>query len=242
MDNLINPCDVFFLHIDLLDLLENVCLVYVFFIDKMQKDQVKNVQTGTSTLTLLLVAIVGGIVAVSLQPLILLLYSRLGVPTAPIYYQQSPNGVPVEQVPKTTTTTTTVAPVVTTRKIETTTPSTVKSTTVKNDLTVDEEPIILKDEPITIKLPESTTVKPIVNEKPKPNNKKKVDKSEEISQPVKLKKTPQQPEIVDVTGRNSEIPDEVKNFKSTRISMFIYISRLNKRKTISHLSFFIFTF
>jgi len=227
----------FFLHIDLLDLLENVFLVYVFFIDKMQKDQVKNVQTGTSTLTLLLVAIVGGIVAVSLQPLILLLYSQLGIPTTPIYHQQSSSGITVEQVP-----TTTVSPVVTTQKIETTTRSTVKSTTIKNDLTVDEEPIILKDEPITIKLPESTTVKPIVNEKPKPNNKKKVDKSEEISQPVKLKKAPQQPEIVDVTGRNSEIPDEVKNFKSTRISMFIYISRLNKRKTISHLSFFIFTF
>jgi len=206
----------------------------------MPKEQVQHVQTGTSTLTLLLVAIAGGIVAVSLQPLILLLYSQLGISTTPIYYQQSSSGITVEQVP-----TTTVAPVVTTQKIETTTRSIVKSTTVPSDLTVDEEPIILKDEPLKIKLPESTTVKPVVNEKPKPsksNNIKKVDKSEEISQPVKLKKAPQQPEIIDVTGRNSEIPDEVKNFKSTRISMFIYISILTKRKRILHLSFFIFTF
>jgi cytoskeletal protein RodZ len=211
-----------------------------FFIDKMPKEQVQHVQTGTSTLTLLLVAIAGGIVAVSLQPLILLLYSQLGITTTPIYYQQSSSGITVEQVP-----TTTVAPVVTTQKIETTTRSIVKSTTVQSDLTVDEEPIILKDEPLTIKLPESTTVKPVVNEKSKPsksNNIKNVDKSEEISQPVKLKKAPQQPEIIDVTGRNSQIPDEVKNFKSTRISTFIYISILTKRKRISHLSFFIFTF
>ncbi len=206
----------------------------------MPKEQVQHVQTGTSTLTLLLVAIAGGIVAVSLQPLILLLYSQLGITTTPIYYQQSSSGITVEQVP-----TTTVAPVVTTQKIETTTRSIVKSTTVQSDLTVDEEPIILKDEPLTIKLPESTTVKPVVNEKSKPsksNNIKNVDKSEEISQPVKLKKAPQQPEIIDVTGRNSQIPDEVKNFKSTRISTFIYISILTKRKRISHLSFFIFTF
>jgi hypothetical protein len=187
----------------------------------MPKEETKPVQTGTSTLTLLLVAIAGGIVAVSLQPLILLLYSHLGVPTTPIYYQQPSSGITVEQIP-----TTTVVPVVTTQKIETTTTSTVKSTTVKNDPTVDEDPIFLKDEPLTIKFPESTTVKPIVNEKPKTSkayDKKKVDKSEEISKPVKLKKPTQQPEIIDVTGRNKQIPDEVKNFKSTRISMFIHI-------------------
>jgi len=211
----------------------------------MPNEQIKNVQTGgTSTLTLLLVAIAGGIIAVSLQPLILLLYSHLGIPTTPMYYQQSPSKITVEQVPITT-----VAPVVTTQKIETTTTRPIKSTTtvvttqkmgttttppiesttVKNDPTIDEEPIFLKDEPLTIKFPESTTVKPVVNEKTKQSkadNTKKVDKSEEKSQPVKLNKAPQQPEIIDITGRNKQIPDEVKNFKSTRISMFIHIETL----------------
>jgi hypothetical protein len=217
----------------------------VFFIDKMPNEQTKNVQTGgTSTLTLLLVAIAGGIIAVSLQPLILLLYSHLGIPTTPMYYQQSPSKITVEQVP-----TTTVATIVTTQKIETTTTRPIKSTTtvvttqkmgttttppiesttVKNDPTIDEEPIFLKDEPLTIKFPESTTVKPVVNEKTKQSkadNTKKVDKSEEKSQPVKFNKAPQQPEIIDITGRNKQIPDEVKNFKSTRISMFIHIETL----------------
>ncbi|CAF0832575.1 unnamed protein product [Rotaria sp. Silwood1] len=187
----------------------------------MPKEKSENVQQGTSTLTLLLVAIVGGIVAVSLQPLILVLYSHLGVPTIPIAYQESSIMKASEQVLTTTST-----PIVaTTKKPETTTTSTTKSTIEKNDLTVDEEPILLKDEPITIKFPESTTTttaKPIVKEKPKQSktsNTKKVDKSEQISQPVKLKKTNQQPDIIDVTGRNKEIPDEVKNFKSSRINM-----------------------
>jgi hypothetical protein len=117
--------------------------------------------------------------------------------------------------------------VITTQKIQTTTMSTLRSTTVKNDPTVDEEPIYLKDEPLTIKMPESTTTaKPIVKEKPKQSkasDTKKADKSEETSQSIKLKKASQQPEIIDVTGRNKQIPDEVKNFKSTRISTCIHI-------------------
>jgi hypothetical protein len=80
---------------------------------------------------------------------------------------------------------------------------------------VDEEPIIIKDEPVTIKFPQSTTVKPAIHEKPK------VDKSEEAPKSIKFKKAAQQPELIDITGRNKQIPDEVKNFKSTRISMFI---------------------
>lgn len=208
-----------------------------FFLDKMPKEEIKTVQTGTSTLTLLLVAIIGGIVAISLQPLILLLYSHLGIPTAPISYQQAPSGMPVEQIPTTT--------IVTTQKIETrTTASIIKSTTVQNDLTVDEEPIFLKDEPITIKLPESTTVKPVVTDKPKSSKSKKTDKSEEKSESIKLKKESQQPELIDITGRNKQIPDEVKNFKATKISMSIHIKALIKNKLITitslliHIHFF----
>jgi hypothetical protein len=173
-----------------------------------KKEEIKIVQTGTSTLTLLIVAIAGGIIAVSFQPLILVLYSHIGLPTTPISYQPPSSGIIVEQIPTTTTTTT----IVTTKKVETTTTSTMKTTTAKNDLTVDEEPLFLKDEPVTIKLPQSTTVKPVVHEK------LKVDKSDEASQSIKFKKVAQQPELIDVTGRNKEIPDEVKNFKSTRIN------------------------
>jgi hypothetical protein len=175
-----------------------------------KNEESKIVQTGTSTLTLLFVAIAGGIVAVSLQPLILVLYSHLGLPTTtPISYPTLSSGIPVEQIPTTT--------IVTTKKVETTTTSTMKTTTaaVKNDPTVDEEPIIIKDEPVTIKFPQSTTVKPAIHEKPK------VDKSEEAPKSIKFKKAAQQPELIDITGRNKQIPDEVKNFKSTRISMFI---------------------
>ncbi|CAF3021813.1 unnamed protein product [Rotaria sp. Silwood2] len=200
----------------------------------MPKGKSENVQTGTNTLTLLLVAIFGGIVAVSLQPLILLLYSHLGVPTISTAYKEpstvkAPEQVLIttEKAPEQVLTTTTTPIVVTTKKPETTTTSTTKSTIERNDLTVDEELIILKDEPITIKFPQSTTTttttaKPIVKEKSKQSKKSdttKDDKSEEVSQPVKIKKTTQQPNIIDVTGRNKEIPDEVKNFKSSRINM-----------------------
>ena len=197
----------------------------------LEKEQAKNVQTGTSTLTLLLVAVLGGIVAVSLQPLILLLYSHLGIPTALIAYQPPSSGIMVEQIPTTT--------IVTTEKVETVTTTTTVVTTAKaqtttmtskNDPTVDEEPILLRDEPVTIKIPASTTVKPVMQEKPK---KSKVDKSEEISQSIKLKKTTQQPELIDVTGRNKQIPDEVKNFKPTRISMFIPIPPLSQTVPLS---------
>jgi hypothetical protein len=209
-----------------------------FFVDKMPKEKTEIVQQGTSTLTLLLVAIAGGIVAVSLQPLVLLLYSHLGVPTTLTSYQQSFTTEMTPSQPPTTT----IAPVVTTEKIKATTATTtttiatttatiatttVKTIVIKNDPTVDEEPIYLKDEPVTIKIPPSTTTaKPIVNEKPKASETKKVDKSDEASQTIKLKKVDQQPELIDVTGRNKEVPEEVKNFKSTRISMSIHISHI----------------
>jgi hypothetical protein len=193
-----------------------------------KKEEIKIVQTGTSTLTLLLVAIAGGIIAVSFQPLILVLYSHIGLPTTPISYQPPSSGIIVEQIPTTTT-------IVTTKKVETTTTSTMKTTTAKNDLTVDEEPLFLKDEPVTIKLPQSTTVKPVVHEK------LKVDKSDEASQSIKFKKVAQQPELIDVTGRNKEIPDEVKNFKSTRISMcfffFFSLNIISKNTSLSSLIF-----
>jgi hypothetical protein len=213
----------FFLSIDLLS------FVY-HFVDKMPNKKSENVQTGTSTLTLLFVAIAGGIIAVSLQPVILLLYSHLGVPTVSMSYQQLPSEVIREQIP-----TTTVAPVVTTKKPEsatttTTTTTTVRSILVENDPTVDEDPIFLKDEPVTIKIPESTTVKPVVTEKPKAKDTKKVDKSEKKSQSVKFEKVNQEPEIIDVTGRNKQIPDAVKNFKPTKISMFIHILTFHKQE------------
>jgi hypothetical protein len=222
----------------------------------MPKEKTEIVQKGTSTLTLLLVAIAGGIIAVSLQPFILLLYSHLGVPTTLAPYQQSS----AEITPLQASTTTTFVPVVTTKKTETTTTTTttttmtttttittattttttVKTTLVQNDPTVDEEPIILKEEPLTIKIPASTTTttpKPIVNEKPKASDTKKVDKSEKESENIKLKKMDQQPELIDVTGRNKQIPDEVKNFKSTKISMSIPILTFTKaKKRISLLS------
>ena len=198
---------------------------YFHFVDKMPTE---TVQKGTSTLTLLFVAIAGGIIAVSLQPVILILYSHLGIPTAPLSYQQPSNEIIYEKVPTTTTIVTTqrveTTTAITTRKIETTTVTTTeKPALVKNDPTVDEEPIILRDEPLTIKIPELTTAKPVVTEKPKKSSDtKKVPKSEEASQPVNLKKANAQPEIVDVTGRNKQIPDEVKNFKSTKISTFTH--------------------
>ncbi|UJR27837.1 hypothetical protein I4U23_009103 [Adineta vaga] len=176
------------------------------------------------TITLLLVAIAGGVIAVSLQPLVLLFYSNIGVQITPLFNQQTPYVAPIEQ---TTTvsplpTTTTAVPEIIIEELKTTLTTTVKATTVKNDPTVDEEPIYLKDEPLTIKVPESTTVKPPVTEKPKeskPKTQKKSEKSEEGSERVKLEKASQQPEIIDVTGRNKEIPDAVKNFKSTKINM-----------------------
>jgi len=198
----------------------------------MPNKKSENVQTGTSTLTLLFVAIAGGVIAVSLQPVILLLYSHLGVPTVSMSYQQLPSEVTREQIP-----TTTVAPSVTTKKPEstttTTTTTTVKSILVENDPTVDEEPIFLKDEPVTIKIPESTTVKPVVTEKPKESkakDTKKVDKSEVKSESVKFEKVKQEPEIIDVTGRNKQIPDAVKNFKPIKISMFIHIITFHKQE------------
>lgn len=177
----------------------------------------ETVQKGTSTLTLLLVAIIGGIVALALQPLILLLYSHLGIPTVPISsYQQKSNEVPVEQVSPTTT-------IVTTQKIETTTTtvaSIIQSTTIANDPTVDEDPIYIKEEPVTIKVPKTTTTpKPVVTEKPKPSK----SNNEKKSESKKSKEPSQQPEIIDVTGRNKQIPDEVRNFKATKISMSICI-------------------
>jgi hypothetical protein len=48
---------------------------------------------------------------------------------------------------------------------------------------------------------------------------KKVQAPEESSRPTKAKKATQPPELIDVTGRNTQIPDAVKNFQSTRISM-----------------------
>ena len=48
----------------------------------MPNEKLANVPTGHSTVTLLLVAVAGGIVAVSLQPLILGLYAQLGLTTA----------------------------------------------------------------------------------------------------------------------------------------------------------------
>ncbi|CAF3878324.1 unnamed protein product, partial [Adineta steineri] len=214
------------------------------FSNKMPEKKTVTVQTGTSTLTLLLVAIAGGIVAVSLQPLILLAYSHVGLQIIPTSYSRSPNTIPFEQVSTSLPLTTTVEPGITTMEQEMTTPATTasssppsttttatttitttttaKSIVIRNDPTVDEDPIYLKDESLTIKVPETTTVKPIVTEKPKESkstDKKKVDKSEKTSQSVKLEKVPQSPEIIDVTGRNKEIPDEVKNFKSTRINM-----------------------
>lgn len=153
-----------------------------------------NVQTGTSTLTLLLVAIAGGIIALSLQPLVLILYSYLGLPTVPIAYQTS--SMPIEQttiIPTPTTTTTTMTTtVVTTQKVQTTT------ITMKNDPTIDEEPVIREQT--------------------------KVAQPEDASQSNKFKEAAQQPQLIDVTGRNKEIPDEVKNFQSTRISRCISIS------------------
>ena len=146
----------------------------------------QNVQTGTSTLTLLLVAIAGGIIALSLQPLVLILYSYLGLPTVPIAYQ--PSSMPIEQTTMTTTTTT----VVTTQKVQTTT------VTMKNDPTIDEEPVVREQV--------------------------KVAQAEDASQSNNFKKAAQQPQLIDVTGRNKEIPDEVKNFQSTRISRCILIS------------------
>ena len=201
--------------IDFLDLLGYIyiCTLHIPFVDQMSKERSRNVPTNTSTLTLLLMAIAGGLIALSLQPLVLLFYSRLGVPTMPLFYQQSSNEMALEQM--TSTIATTVAPITTTISI-------IKSTLENNDLATDEEPLLLKDKPLTITISESTTVKSIVNEKSKQSKSshtRTVDKSEEeMSQPVKLKKTNQQPEIIDVTGRNKQIPDEVKNFKSTRIS------------------------
>lgn len=189
----------------------------------MSGRQKENVQTGTSAFTLLIVAIAGGVIAVSLQPLILALYSNIGLQIAPLLSQQTTTvttltttaAAPVvtSKVPKTTTTTTTFA-------TTTMTTTTVKASVVKNDPTVDEELIFLKEEPLTVKFPEATS------EKSKESTTKTPPKSEETtskSQRVKLEKVPQQPEIIDVTGRNKEIPDVVKNFKSTTISMFLNI-------------------
>ena len=174
---------------------------------------------GTSTLTLLFVAIAGGIVAVSLQPLILAVYSHLGVPTAPpTFYPQTTTEATPEALVTTTTTymTTTVAPEVTVEYSTTTTTTTTPLSAARNDPTVDEEPIWLKNESVTIKLPESTTVKSVVTEAPAT---KKVQAPEETTRPTKVKKATQPPELIDVTGRNTQIPDAVKNFQSTRISM-----------------------
>ncbi|CAF4522599.1 unnamed protein product, partial [Rotaria magnacalcarata] len=81
---------------------------------------------------------------ISLQPLIVVLYARLGITTAPISYQEVSTRTTPEQIPITTTT-------VTTSKPQTTTTKTI---VIKNDPTIDEEPILLKNEPITIKFPE----------------------------------------------------------------------------------------
>lgn len=161
----------------------------------------QNVQTGTSTLTLLIVAIAGGIIALSLQPLVLILYSYLGLPTVPITYQ--PPSIPIEQTTIIPITTTTVA---TTQQVQTTT------VTMKNDPTVDEELVVREQS--------------------------KVSQAEDASQSNKLKKATQQPQLIDITGRNKEIPDEVKNFQSTRISRCLIISRSTSRR----ISFLILTF
>lgn len=188
----------------------------------MPKEQVQIIHTSTSPLTLLLVAIAGGIIAVSFQPLIVLLYSHLGISTVPISYQPIASKEIVEQTLTTTMTTktTTSTTIITTTTTETT--KTTTATTVRNDPTVDEEPVLLKNEPIKIDIPVSTT--------PKPKAKK--------IEPVKTKKTVEQPEIIDVTGRNKEIPDEVKNFKPTQISTLFFSSLPNIRiATLDSVSF-----
>ena len=140
----------------------------------------KDVQTSTSTLTLLLVAIAGGIIALSLQPFVFMLYSYLGVSTSSILYQ-----------PPIITTTTTVT---TTQKVQTTT------IMVKNDPTIDEELVV--------------------------HEQSKVNQAKDTSASIKLNKVDQQPQLIDVTGRNKQIPDEVKNFQSTTISKYIFTSTL----------------
>ncbi|CAF0823629.1 unnamed protein product [Adineta ricciae] len=194
------------------------------FSNKMSgKKKAENVQTGTSASTLLIVAIAGGVIAVSLQPLILALYSNIGSQIAVLLNQQPPNVIPIQQTTTVATLTTTAAVSVVTSKVpKTTTATTTAATTtttaktpvVKNDPTVDEEPILLKDEPLTVKFPETTTEKP-----KEPKTSPKSEETTSKSQRVKLEKVPQQPEIIDVTGRNKEIPDAVKNFKSVTINM-----------------------
>ncbi|CAF4433548.1 unnamed protein product, partial [Adineta steineri] len=94
----------------------------------MPEKKTVTVQTGTSTLTLLLVAIAGGIVAVSLQPLILLAYSHFGLQIIPTSYSQSPDTIPFEQVSTSLPLTTTVEPAITTMEQEMTTSTTTAST------------------------------------------------------------------------------------------------------------------
>ena len=191
----------------------------------MPKQKIDNISTGTSTLTLLFVAFIGGLIAVLLQPFIHLLYSQIGISTMPVAYQHLPNPITLEP-----TLTTTIVSIATTIKPEsTTTISMRKSALDTNDPTIDEEIILLKDKPLNIKHSESTTIKSTVNDKSKQSKidqKKTSDKSEDIPQSVKLKKVNQQPELIDVTGRNKHIPDEVKNFKSMRISKYILQSFL----------------
>ena len=178
----------------------------------MPKEKVVSA-AGTSTWKLLLVAIAGGIVAVSLQPLILVAYAHFGVPTIPTFNRQTTTEATPEAVLTTTTTfmTTTAAPEVTVEYSTTT-----SLPPVRNDPTIDEEPILLKNESVTMTLPESTTVKSVPTEAPAT---KKVQAPEEPSRPARVKKATQPPELIDVTGRNTQIPDVVKNFQSTRISM-----------------------
>jgi hypothetical protein len=215
----------------------------------MSKDKPAHVVAqGSNKWTLLFVAITGGIVAVSLQPLIFAFYAYIGLSPASIFHHNPSEVIhsrtlPSTAMPLTTMmtstvsferqTTTSAVPLTTmTTTMMTTTVSFERETTTRTvplttsttvvDLTVDEEPLTLRDEPLVIKLPPSTTVKPVTITTPKSTTSetKKRTKSVDESQTAPMKTVDQTPELIDVTGRNRDIPDEVKNFKSTRISMY----------------------
>lgn len=183
--------------------------------------------SGSNTMTLILVAFLGGLIAVALQPLIIIFYARIGLSTESIYQQPSP--IPTQTMISTTIVTTTIESIQQTAT--TTTRTTTKTTTVAtplNDPTVDEEPIILKNEPIKIELTPTSSTKTTTattttttTKTPSKEERRKNEKREERPKSEKKKKKSEEsPQLIDVTGRTTEIPDEVKNFKSTRISKY----------------------